>query len=233
MTNRLIGLTAAPWRPKVASRASTQEEKRASGPNTRRHLRRAKANGCWQRNVAVGSTRYANNNPYKFADPDGRAAQCLVPGILQVCMAAVAKAAAVLGGATATKVTTGAAVATGVVAVGAMAVKSESGSGEATGSSEGGNTNPYDGPVEAPVIVVEGDGNAIPVAAGERIPSSPNGEFQQVRDADGNPTGTRLDKGGHPGQADPKARSPHAHRPGVTDETGNPHLPLNEPKQRQ
>lgn len=112
-------------------------------------------------------------------------------------------------------------------------VKSESGSGEAAGSSEGGNTNPYDGPVEAPVIVVDGDGNTIPVAAGERITSSPNGEFQQVRDADGNATGTRLDKGGQPGQADPKARSPHAHRPGVTDETDNHHLPLNEPKQRQ
>jgi RHS repeat-associated protein len=176
---------------------------------------------------------YANNNPYKFFDPDGQAAQCLVPGIMQVCMAAVAKAAAVFGGATATKVTTGAAVATGVVAVGAIMVKSESGSGEAAGSSEGGNTNPYDGPVEAPVIVVDGDGNTIPVAAGERITSSPNGEFQQVRDADGNATGTRLDKGGHPGQADPKARSPHAHRPGVTDETDNHHLPLNEPKQRQ
>jgi hypothetical protein len=51
-----------------------------------------------------------------------------------------------------------------------------------------------------------------------------------LRDKDGKPTGTRLDKGGHKGQADPKAQGPHAHVPGVTDNTGNPHLPINVPK---
>ena len=40
---------------------------------------------------------YANNNPYKFVDPDGRAAACAIPGIMQVCMAAVVKAVNVVG----------------------------------------------------------------------------------------------------------------------------------------
>jgi len=42
-----------------------------------------------------------------------------------------------------------------------------------------------------------------------------------------------MDKGGHPGQSDPVAQGPHGHRLGVTNENGNPHLPLNEPKPRQ
>lgn len=41
--------------------------------------------------------RYANNNPYKFTDPDGRAAICLVPGPMQICMAAAAKVVNVIG----------------------------------------------------------------------------------------------------------------------------------------
>ena len=31
---------------------------------------------------------YANNNPYKYTDPDGRMAACAIPGPMQVCMAA-------------------------------------------------------------------------------------------------------------------------------------------------
>jgi hypothetical protein len=68
------------------------------------------------------------------------------------------------------------------------------------------------------------------VGEGEQITSSPDGKYQQVRDKDGKQTGARLDKGGHKGQADLKAQRPHAHVPGVTDSTGNPHLPVNEPK---
>ena len=92
-----------------------------------------------------------------------------------------------------------------------------------------GNNNPYEGPVSEPVTVVDGDGNAIPVAAGEQIGASPNGRFQQVIGSNGQPTGTRMDKDGHPKQKDPKAQEPHGHRPGVTDDSGNPHLPLNPP----
>lgn len=89
-----------------------------------------------------------------------------------------------------------------------------------------GNTNPYDGPVDNPVIVVDGAGNGIPVGEGEEIKSSPDGDYQQVRGADGKPTGARLDRGGHPNQKDPRARAPHAHQPGVTTPDGNHHLPI-------
>lgn len=91
---------------------------------------------------------------------------------------------------------------------------------------EGENTNPYGGPVDQPVIVVDNAGNAIPVGTGKQITSSPDGDYQQVRDSEGRPTGVRSDRGGHRGQSDPSAQGPHAHRPGVTQEDGNPHLPI-------
>ena len=50
---------------------------------------------------------YANNNPYKYVDPDGRAPACAVPGIMQACIAAVvatAKAVLYVGTAAATAV---------------------------------------------------------------------------------------------------------------------------------
>jgi RHS repeat-associated protein len=94
----------------------------------------------------------------------------------------------------------------------------------------GGNTNPYPatggGPVDQPVVVVDPAGNAIPVNPGEQVVGSPNGDYQQVQDRNGNPTGVRLDRGGHRGQSDPSARGPHAHVPGVTQPNGNPHLPV-------
>jgi RHS repeat-associated protein len=92
-----------------------------------------------------------------------------------------------------------------------------------------GNTNPYAGPVDKPVVVVDKNGNAIPVDAGQSVNTSPNGDFQQVIGTDSRPTGDRLDRGGHPNQRDPQAQNPHAHRPGVTDPNGNPHLPINPP----
>jgi RHS repeat-associated protein len=92
--------------------------------------------------------------------------------------------------------------------------------------SAGGNNNPYLGPVDGPVIVVDGNGNAIPVEPGESVNSSPNGDYQQVIGADGRPTGDRLDRGGHRNQSDPRAQGPHGHRPGVTTPDGNPHLPI-------
>lgn len=92
-----------------------------------------------------------------------------------------------------------------------------------------GNTNPYAGPVDSPVVVVDKNGNAIPVDTGQSIGASKDGDYQQVKDVDGRPTGDRLDRGGHSTQSDPQAQQPHAHRPGVTDPNGNPHLPINPP----
>ncbi|WP_230473442.1 hypothetical protein [Dyella choica] len=87
----------------------------------------------------------------------------------------------------------------------------------------------YAGPVDKPVVVVDKNGNAIPVDTGQSVNASPYGDFQQVIGTDSKPTGDRLDRGGHPNQRDPQARAPYAHRPGVTDPNGNPHLPINPP----
>jgi hypothetical protein len=91
------------------------------------------------------------------------------------------------------------------------------------------NTNPYKGPVDQSVIVVDKSGNAIPVKPGESITGNlkGDGQMQQVHGPDGTPTGLRKDGLGHPTQSDPAAQQPHAHVPGVTQPNGNPHLPIN------
>jgi hypothetical protein len=88
------------------------------------------------------------------------------------------------------------------------------------------NTNPYKGPVTEPVVVVDQHGNAIPVDQGQKVNTSPNGDYQQVVGTDGKATGDRMDRGGHPKQNDPSAQQPHGHRSGVTRPDGNPHLPI-------
>lgn len=87
------------------------------------------------------------------------------------------------------------------------------------------NSNPYEGPVDEPVTVVDSNGNAIPVDKGEWIGASPDGKWQEVKDRYGNPTGTRKDNG-HPRHSDPRGQNPHGHRPGVTNPDGTPWLPL-------
>ena len=93
-----------------------------------------------------------------------------------------------------------------------------------------GNNNPYNGPVDRGVTVVDEQGNAMPVKHGEQIHSSPDGSFQQVKDRNGVPTGTRKDGGGHPKHNDPKARGPHGHQVDSNGNPitikGNPHLPI-------
>lgn len=98
--------------------------------------------------------------------------------------------------------------------------------GATDGEKTGDKTNPYKGPVDQPVVVVDQHGNAIPVKPGEQVKGSPNGDYQQVLAPDGKPTGDRLDRGGHKNQNDPRAQLPHGHRPGVTTPDGNPHLPI-------
>lgn len=87
------------------------------------------------------------------------------------------------------------------------------------------NTNPYEGPVSEPVVVVNGNGIAIPVGEGERIGSSPDGSWQELKDKEGNRTGTRVDAGHPKTHDDPRAQGPHGHRDGVTNSDGTPWLP--------
>lgn len=74
-------------------------------------------------------------------------------------------------------------------------------------------------------MAVDRNGNAKPVKTGEHITSSPNGDYQQVRGADGVETGVRMDRGGHPKLSDPAAQGPHGHRPDVPGTQH--HLPIN------
>jgi len=78
-------------------------------------------------------------------------------------------------------------------------------------------------------IVVDAKGNAIPLKQGESLTGSPDGRFIQVRDANGNPTGLRIDGPHNPAShPDPRAQAPHAHVPGVTNPDGTPWLPVNQ-----
>lgn len=91
--------------------------------------------------------------------------------------------------------------------------------------------NVYDSVFDVPEdgsIIYGGDGGLLPAPAGGSITGSPDGEWIQVRDPAGNPTGDRID-GGHPPTThpDPRAQGPHVHRPGVENPDGTPWLPVN------
>lgn len=86
--------------------------------------------------------------------------------------------------------------------------------------------NPYDGPIEEPVIVVDPNGNAIPVDRGEQIQTSPDGQWVDVKDSEGRSTGTQI-HGPHKPTThgnQPAGQKSHAHRPG--DPGGNHWLPV-------
>jgi RHS repeat-associated protein len=171
---------------------------------------------------------YANNNPMKFIDPDGRAVHAIVigGGIL------------LIGGTVIAANTTSEQrqeIADGFRALSRQfsnllnATADNGNTSSSNGNKNSGGetqTNPYKGPVSEPVVVVDPNGNAIPVEKGQQVKTSPNGDYQQVLGSDGKPNGVRLDRGGHKGQKDPSAQDPHAHRPGVTTPDGNPHLPI-------
>lgn len=84
------------------------------------------------------------------------------------------------------------------------------------------------GPFNEPVIVGDPKGNNIPLAPGETLEGSENGDYVQVKGPNGQPTGVRGDFGGHPAQSDPAAQGPYAHVPGVTTPDGNPHFPVHQ-----
>jgi RHS repeat-associated protein len=175
---------------------------------------------------------YVSNNPLSLVDPSGKVGVLAAPLAigLGACLRVPACARA-LGHAVGVVITTGA----GWWAAQQNESESTSGTGSDAAGANGGtqcpangeNTNPYQGPVTQPVIVVDQNGNAIPVNEGEQITSSPNGDYQQVRDGEGNANGVRLDRGGHRTHANPNAQGPHGHVPGVTRPNGDPHLPIN------
>jgi len=96
------------------------------------------------------------------------------------------------------------------------------------------NNNPFDGPVDEGVVIVDEKGNAIPVKKGNWLTGSKNGKWLQEMmpgGPKGVPSGLRKDGGGHPPpkHTNPKANNPHAHVPGITNLDGTEWLPLREP----
>jgi RHS repeat-associated protein len=182
---------------------------------------------------ALNRYDYVNNNPLIHTDPSGKCIEDLCIGEAIIACAATPCGPAVAA--------TGAAIIS-VLTVNAVQTTAAQLShhneevppappvskvGDAPAPASDSNTNPYAGAVDVPVVVVDKNGNAIPVPADHKVTSSPNGDYQQVRDRDGRATGARLDRGGHKTQSDTRAQDPHAHQPGQTTEDGNPHLPIN------
>ena len=76
-------------------------------------------------------------------------------------------------------------------------------------------------------IIVDSRGKAIPLNKGEYFTGSKDGRWIQVRDANGNVTGMRIDGAHSPKtHTDPRALQPHAHVPGATNADGTPWLPI-------
>ena len=174
--------------------------------------------------------RYANGNPYKFTDPDGRnallaAPLVVVPIVIGVTYYATTTAeqrtdignkldGAVKGLFQKSEETPRlpALQGDGSIARDKQSPKSESSAGEqkATGT-----------------IYVDSKGNAIPTPPGGKIEGSPDGRFVQAKGPDGQPTGVRIDGGHKPStHPDPRAQQPHGHVPGVTNADGTPWLPI-------
>ena len=192
---------------------------------------------------------YVNNNPTRYTDPSGHCVEVLsctlegaaagsmvAPGVGTVVGAVAGFALAVgVGAGIAYLATHGSYTTDAAGAVVPVADPTEDDNNtpqtEADDHQADQNTNPYAGPVDKPVIVVDPHGNAIPVEEGQQLTGSPNGRFVQVRDKDGNPTGTRLDGPHRPStHPDPRAQAPHAHVPGVTNPDGTPWLPVKGPR---
>lgn len=181
---------------------------------------------------------YARNNPLRYVDPNGHCIEDLCIGEAILVTAAATAAANYLNSPQgqesirATLTLAGTALSKAANALGGLIFNEKTEPSKATpppapASGESGkakeNTNPYAGPVSGPVTVVDPKGNAIPVKTGEQIQGSKDGSYTQVKDANGNPTGTRIDAGHKPStHPDPRAQKPHAHVPGIKNPDGTP-----------
>lgn len=167
---------------------------------------------------------YVSNNPTNFTDPDG---EIRLPPAVKQCLAGLIKSLAKKVGINIVgrKPDAGGDPLDPLDAAQAC-VGGGGGSNKHNAAPRASNasTNPA---AKTPNFVVDPKGNAIPLQPGQTVTSSPDAKWIQVRDASGNPTGTRLDGGHKPTtHPDPRAQVPHAHVPGVTNPDGTPWLPV-------
>lgn len=182
---------------------------------------------------SVSPFSYALNNPAKFVDKDGSFPIDVILDIAFIVSDVVDIAQTMMKGEAVSGAQWGAlagdvvgAVVPGLTGVGKMVKAGDAAVDAAKGVEKvesllpSKNDNPFNGPIENPVIVVTPSGNAIPVKSGQQLGASKDGSAIQVKDKDGKPTGDRLDKGHNPKvHKDPRSQVPHAHR---VDENGNP-----------
>jgi len=188
--------------------------------------------------------QYVFNNPFLYKDQDGQFA-FLIPLLFWGAEAALPALSAYAGYAIA-GVITGAVAYGGYKAIQTLNERRDSYSAaddyaEYSMQSEASceveekkkhNTNPFDGPVDGEVVVVDEAGNAIKVPEGNWLTGSKDGKWVQEMKPGvgpkGEPTGQRKDGGGHPPpkHTDVRANEPHAHVPGITNPDGTDWLPL-------
>lgn len=175
--------------------------------------------------------RYANGNPYKFTDPDGKQAIPLpAPYIFPVPVPS-------LGG----DIQRNEDSSSGDRQSGPSGRPTSRPTGRPTGRDAGrrgrdgqpiegqgggGGSKPGENNATG-TIYVDSKGNAIPTPTGGKIEGSPDGRYIQAKGPDGQPTGVRIDGGHKPStHPDPRAQQPHGHVPGVTNDDGTPWLPI-------
>ncbi|MGZ3732547.1 MAG: RHS repeat domain-containing protein, partial [Parachlamydiaceae bacterium] len=178
---------------------------------------------------------YVHNNPLRYIDPNGLFA-IAVPVILEVFTITWGSIEAAIASwvtietvaATAVTVAAGAAVAHGINSIDATQdVKSDENQDISKKAKKKRNGNPFDGPVDEDVMLIDSAGNAIPIKSGQKAAGSRDGNWIQVEDSKGLPTGLRKDGPHNPNRhKDPRALKPHAHVPEINNLDGTPWLPI-------
>lgn len=179
---------------------------------------------------------FLKNNPYLYVDPDGRFVWFAIPflaGTFGVGGVTIGLPSLVAVGSalTASAIGTVLGIATYQIYK-TIDANQNTVNNELTTTEEDvkekATSNPYAEPAGEDVMIVDASGNVIPVKKGERVTGSYDGQWIQVRDKNGNPTGLRKD-GPHSSNthSHPNALKPHAHVPEVTNNDGTPWLQIN------